>query len=138
MSLYELPHFAVPPANEGRSDTRRRRNRRRLSTVLLALSVVVLVLTVVGVDGPIRFVLGLVFGLTVPGWSIVGFLDLKSPPLEMGLSVAVSLAIIMVAAQLMMTWNLWHPVTLEEVMCVTCGLSLAFQARERRSPRRTP
>lgn len=137
MSVYELPHFAVPPPNEGRSETRRRRNRQRLSAILLALSAVVLILTIVGVDGPFRFVLGLAFGLFAPGWSIVGLLDLKIPPLEIGLSVAVSLALIMVAAQLMMTWHLWHPVTLEELLCAACGVSLAYQAWGRRGRRRT-
>jgi hypothetical protein len=59
-------------------------------------------------------------------------MKLDNAPLEFGLTLAVSLSLLMVVAQILMTVNLWHLVALEEVTCVVCLPSLLFQARGRR------
>lgn len=98
------------------------------SMLLLGVDVILLVLTTMGVRGPVRFGLGLVLGLVIPGWSIVGLLRLGNAPLEVSLTMAVSLALLMVTAQLMITFRLWHPIALEELTCLACIPSLFAQA----------
>jgi hypothetical protein len=100
-----------------------------ISAALLCVDSLLFVLTVSHSMGPWRFVLGLIFALTTPGWSLVGLMHLKSGALETGLSIASSLALIMLCAQVMMTMGLWHPVALEEVMGVACAPSLIVQSR---------
>jgi hypothetical protein len=65
--------------------------------------------------------------LFIPGWSIIGLLRLKDPALEIGLTVAVSLALYTVAAQILMALNAWHLVGLEEAVGVLCVPLLAWQ-----------
>lgn len=98
------------------------------SMLLLGMDVILLALTTMDVRGPVRFVLGLVLGLVIPGWSIIGLLRIRNVPLEASLTVAVSLSILIVTAQLMMTFRLWHPVALEELFCLACVPSLFAQA----------
>jgi len=107
--------------------SRSRDVRAVVSLILLIIDVSVLVMTMAGEHGPLRFVLGLVFGVVVPGWSIVGLLRLDNAALEIGLSVAVSLALLLVVAQILMTVHLWHLGALEMVMCLACIPSLVRQ-----------
>lgn len=112
-------------------------SRMVVSRALVFTDVLLFALTVGGVHGPLRFVLGLVLGLVIPGWSAVGLIGLRNPALEFGLSLAASLSLVMVAAQVMITLHLWHPVTLEEMTCVVCLPSLLWQARHTRSAEET-
>lgn len=98
------------------------------SGLLLGIDVLLLILTTSGVHGPVRFALGLILGLVIPGWSIVGLLRLGNVPLEVSLTLAVSLALLIATAQIMMTFHLWHPITLEELICLACIPSLFTQA----------
>lgn len=113
----------------------KRNSRATISMVLVFVDVVTLLLTIEGVHGPLRFLFGLALGVIVPGWSVVGLLKLKNAALEVGLTMATSLALIMIAAQIMMTMSLWHPVAFEELSCLVCLPSLLWQARslDRRS-----
>ena len=99
-----------------------------LSQAALFTDCLVFLLTIGEVHGPIRFVSGLVLGLFIPGWSVVGRLRLRNAALELGLAIAASLAILMVAAQLLITLDLWHPVALEELTCLVCLPSLISQS----------
>lgn len=109
---------------------RQRRNSRALASVtLLIVDLVVLTLTVADIHGPVRYVLGLVFGLIVPGWSVVGLLTLTDLGLEIGLTLSVSLALLMLAAQIMVTIHAWHPVALEEIVSGACFPSLLWQSQ---------
>jgi len=102
--------------------------RAMASMLLLGMDVSLLVFTTMDVRGPVRFALGLVLGLVIPGWSVIGLLRIDNAPLEVSLTVAVSLALLMVTAQLMMTFRLWHPIALEELTCLACIPSLFAQA----------
>ncbi len=103
-----------------------------VSASLLIIDILLLALTLSHTLGPWRFLLGLVFALGAPGWSLVGLVDLRSAALEIGLSVAVSFALIMLCGQLMMTLHAWHPVLLEELMCAACAPSLLVQSKDLR------
>jgi uncharacterized membrane protein len=104
--------------------------RTIISMSLLLLDLVTLAMTMGNIHGPSRFVLGLLLGVVTPGWSVVGLLKLRNAALEVGLSIAGSLAIIMVAGQMMLTLNLWHPVAFEELTCVICAPFLVWHARD--------
>jgi uncharacterized membrane protein len=102
--------------------------RRRFTQFLLAVDVANLIMAFANTHGPVRFFLGLFFGVFVPGWSIIGYLKLKNAALEIGFSIATSLALIMVCAQIMITLHQWHLVAFEEILCVACLLPLLLQS----------
>jgi uncharacterized membrane protein len=106
-------------------------SRRRVaaSAALAAVDLVTLVVLVGAVHGPVRFIFGLAFVVVVPGWSLVGLVGLANAPLEFALSVAVSLASLMLGAQVMMAMGLWHPVAFAELVGVACLPSLFWQSR---------
>jgi uncharacterized membrane protein len=112
------------------------RGRRTLSFVLVLVDLSVFVLTIANQHGTVRFVLGLAFSLVVPGWSVVGLLKLRNVPLEIGLTVASSLALLMTAAQVLMTIHVWRLAGLEMVFCLACLPSLMRQSRVRHPRRR--
>jgi hypothetical protein len=102
--------------------------RAIISLILVVVDLVLLGLTVGGAHGPVRFILGLVLGFIIPGWSLVGLLKIGNAWLEIALTAAVSLALLMVVAQILITANNWHLVVLEEVTCAICLPSLIWQA----------
>ncbi|HEV3266851.1 MAG TPA: hypothetical protein VGZ68_00435 [Acidimicrobiales bacterium] len=111
--------------------SRTRNARETLSTLLAIVDVMTLALTLANIHGPVRFVFGLVLGIVIPGWSVVGLVKLKNAALEIGLTMAASLSLVMIAAQLMITMKLWHPVVFEELVCVICFPSLFWQSGSR-------
>lgn len=114
--------------NGRRVNSRTRRMRAVVSTTLLAADVAVFIMAVGDFHGPVRLALGLVLGAVITGWSVIGLLNLGDMALEIGLTVAVSLALLMVIAQIMLTLDAWHPVALQEAICVICGPSLIWQS----------
>jgi hypothetical protein len=103
-----------------------------ISQILVFVDVVTFVMTVTDIHGPLRYVLGLILGIIIPGWSIVGLIKLRNAALELSLTIATSLALVMVAAQILITVHLWHPIVLEELTCLVCLPSLLRQSRRRR------
>jgi uncharacterized membrane protein len=103
------------------------RTRALYSAILLVVDLAVFVLALAGVDGSVRFTLGLAFAMLVPGWTVVGLMRLNRPALEVGLSIALSLSLLMIAAQFLLTVHAWHLVVLEEVSCAICLPSLNWQ-----------
>lgn len=104
--------------------------RRRFTQFLVAVDLANLIMAFANTHGPVRFFLGLLFGVLVPGWSIIGYLKLKNAALEIGLSVATSLALIMVCAQVMITLDLWHLVSFEEILSIACLVPLLRQSTQ--------
>jgi hypothetical protein len=109
--------------------TRARATRQRISRLLVLVDVTILILTAAGVHGPVRLVLGLVLGIVIPGWCLVAPLKLDNAPLELGLVLTVSLSLLMMVAQILMTMNLWHLVALEEVTSAVCLPFLLQQSK---------
>jgi hypothetical protein len=120
-----------PRSDFGRLTTSTQRRdvtgRMAISGLLLAIDIAVLVMTLEHVRGPARFCGGLVLGLVLPGWSIIGLLHLRRIPLEFGLTIATSLALFTVVAQLLITFHSWELTTVEVVACAVCAPSLAWQ-----------
>lgn len=109
-----------------------RGSRALISRVLMLIDVAALVTVLADAHDSVRYVIGLLFALLVPGWCVIGLLKLKNPALEFGLTVATSLALIMVFAQIMASINFWHPMGFEVFLSVACLPALAWQAREDR------
>lgn len=99
-----------------------------VSTALLLADLLIFAMTVGNMHGPIRFILGLILGVAIPGWSIVGLLGLHNAALELGLTLAVSMSLLIVVAQLLITFHLWNPIALEEATCLVCLPSLIWQS----------
>jgi uncharacterized membrane protein len=124
---------------EGRGGASRTwRGRGAVAISLLAIDLAVLVMTVAEIHGTVRFVLGIILGTVIPGWSVVGLLRLGNLALEVGLAMAVGLAVMLLAAQILITLQEWHPIAFEEIVCAVCIPSLVWQSiprTGRRSPR---
>lgn len=103
--------------------------RATVSRLLLLVDIATLVLTVADAHGPLRLVLGLVLGIVIPGWCVVAPLKLDNAALELGLVLTVSLSLLMMLAQVLMTLNLWHLAAVEEILCVLFVPFLLKQAR---------
>jgi len=89
---------------------------------------VLLVFTVANFVGPFRVTLGLIFGLFIPGWSIVGLLRLSNPALEFGITVATSLSVLMLTAQSALTLHKWHLFALQIILEIACLPPLLWQS----------
>jgi hypothetical protein len=126
------------PVLRGPLTARGRRARATISSALVVADVALLVLIVTGVHGPVRFVVGLAVALLVPGWAIIGPLRLVSTALEIGLTIAVSLSVLLVAAQLLITARLWHLTALQVAVCLLSLPSIVWQALDGRGPRGGP
>ena len=98
--------------------------------ILLVVDLVVLNMAVLHIHGPARLVLGLVFSLFVPGWAVVGPIRLGDAALEIALTMAASLALLMLTAQVLMSFQIWHLVAFEEVTCLLCLPSLVWQSMD--------
>lgn len=103
--------------------------RQVISRFLLVIDITTLVLTLTGIHGPLRLVCGLILAIVIPGWCILAPLKLDNAPLELGLVITVSLALLMVVAQILMTLRLWHLVGLQIITCAACLPFLLIQAR---------
>ena len=111
---------------------------RSLTTlILLMCDAAVLFLTVENIHGPSRFLLGLVLVLAIPGWSVVGFLNLRIVALEISLTLAVSLSILMIGAQLLIATGEWHLVAFQEFVGIACLPLLLFQLFATRPSRKS-
>ena len=106
--------------------------RLRVSIALVAVSLAIVALGLAQVHGPVRFVVGLAFGLLVPGWAVVGWMRLAQPALELGMTLAASVTILMLSAQVLITVHLWYLMGFGEVLGLVCAASLALQARQHR------
>jgi hypothetical protein len=88
-------------------------------------------MTLADVHGPFRFAFGLILGVVVPGWSLVGLLRLGNPALEISLALGIGLSVMLLLAQILLTVHEWHLIAFEEVIAVICLPSLVWQAKPR-------
>jgi hypothetical protein len=106
------------------------------SKLFVYIAVANIVLALLNVAGSVRFVLGLILGLAIPGWSVVGLIHLRDTALEIALSIAASIAIVMMGAQLLITVHWWHLEAFEIFLCLACLPSLVHQAKWHWTPLR--
>ena len=107
--------------------------RQRVSLVLAVIDAAVLVLTLTDSHGPVRYVLGLVFGFVVPGWCVVGWMALREPFVEASLTLGVSISSVMILAQVLLSIHWWHLALCEDLLALVCLPILILQVRRTRS-----
>jgi len=132
--LGPLQRFTIAEGDDDWRDEPRRggaHSRRSFSRFLVFVDVLSLVLALMNIHGSLRFLFGLILGVAVPGWSIVGLLRLRNTALEIGLTLATSFSILLISAQILMTAHLWHLVGFEMLLCLVCLPSLWTQSRRR-------
>lgn len=103
--------------------------RPLVSKVFVYITLANIVLAALDVTGSVRFVLGLVLGVAIPGWSIVGLIHFRDTALEVALTMAASFAVVMVGAQILITIHFWHLEAFEIFLCLVCLPSLMYQAK---------
>jgi uncharacterized membrane protein len=104
-----------------------------VSALLGIVTASLLVMTVVGVHGPVRFTFGMLLGFVIPGWCLVGWLRLNDPFLEASLAIGLSLAIIMILAELMLSIHWWHLAVLEDILCGVCLVVLVGMTLQKKT-----
>lgn len=101
--------FAVKPARKGDEMTTTRLVRRASAVALLALTLVVLILVLLGASGTVASVLVVAFALTAPGWVVARFMDPESPVMEWTIAVAAGVSIVILLAMALLVTGLWYP-----------------------------
>jgi len=99
--------------------------RRRTALILLAVAVANVLSVLIGVGGPWRLVLTVLFALTVPGWAIVAYLRPERQSYLWTVAVAVSLALSILLSQAMLSLHYWHPEAALLVFALVCMVPLA-------------
>jgi hypothetical protein len=89
--------------------TGRLRGREFATATLLVVDIISVVVVAAGQVGPVRVAVTLIAVLTVPGWAVVVHLDLQWPAAEVALTLATSLAVLLVIGQSMIGMRAWHP-----------------------------
>ena len=84
-------------------------NRRRTAVVLMAIAAATALSVLIGVGGPWRLVLTVLFALTVPGWAIAAYVRPWQQSFVWTVAVAVSLALSILLSQTMLSLGYWHP-----------------------------
>ena len=100
---------------------------------LFLLAAVACVLTplliAVGAPTPVRATAALLFFCLAPGCAAAVLVRLRSPITEIGLVIAVSLAVSTLGAEIMLVLGIWNPVAAIDVTAGLCLLLLLFALR---------
>ncbi|MCM3925118.1 hypothetical protein ND748_26060 [Frankia sp. AiPs1] len=106
-------------------------------SVLGLLSVLVPLLEAADTGGAVRVVLALAFHVTIPGIPLLLLTRLDSPVLLACVGGALSVALTIIGAQLMLWSDAWHPLALVVVFALVSLAALAAD-RWRARPSATP
>jgi uncharacterized membrane protein len=115
------------PRNRGGAHRNRRlwsRESRIPLVSCLAVTGVLTLLDLAGLDSPFRPILAVAFFLAVPGWAVVAWLDLAEALLAWTLAVGLSLAAGITIAEMMLWTHQWSPFRSFMVLAAASGLSL--------------
>jgi uncharacterized membrane protein len=96
-------------------------SRRITAAGLMVLTAATAVLTTVDVHTPLRLTLMVAFATLAPGWAAVAYLGITPSSLAWITSIAVSISLAILIAQIMVSANWWHPVG---ALLTLCGLTL--------------
>lgn len=107
--------------------------RRRISLTLSVLSSLEVILLLANRASPIFMFVGLITVSIVPGWLMVGSLTRMSASLRIALTVTLSWAVMLLAAQICITVHLWYPRFVLVAIMSFCTLLLVRRRRSRYS-----
>jgi uncharacterized membrane protein len=97
------------------------------TTAATVLAAIVAITTLAGIGLSFRPLLAAAFLLWVPGAAAVGFLRLTDQLLAAVLSIACSIAIGTLGAEMMVWTHLWHPRAATVVLACGCAIALLCQ-----------
>ena len=106
--------------------------RTRLHAGLLVLVAVAVPLVVLGGDSPVRALVVLAATLVVPGGAVLTLLPVSRLPEWLGLAVALSLAVEVAGALVLIWTQWWRPDVLALVLAVLSGAALVTSLRRSR------
>ncbi|GAA3523419.1 hypothetical protein GCM10022222_01810 [Amycolatopsis ultiminotia] len=104
-----------------------------VSAALLVVTLGTAALAVAGLTGPVRLCVTLLFFLAVPGWSVVAFFRPGTSSLTWALVLAASLALDLLAAQIMLLTS-WQPGLASAVGLAVCGVLLVVHLATAQRP----
>jgi hypothetical protein len=102
--------------------------RVAVSRLFVFISVMNILFAAIDWTGPIRYLFGLALGVAMPGWAIIGRFKLHNAALEVGLSIATSIALLIVSAQALITIHFWHLTAYDIVLSIAVLPSLLVQS----------
>jgi hypothetical protein len=102
--------------------------RVAVSRLFVFISVMNILFAAIDWTGPIRYLFGLALGVAIPGWAIIGRFKLHNAALEVGLSIATSIALLIVSAQALITIHFWHLTAYDIVLSIAVLPSLLVQS----------
>jgi CHASE2 domain-containing sensor protein len=106
-----------------------------VSLTAAAACIVAPVTVLAGVHSPVRVAAALLLFCLAPGAALLPLLTARRPDAELGLVIALSLAVCAVAAQSMLWLGMWSPVTGTCVAAGACLLPIALQLARMRFER---
>ena len=95
-----------------------------IDSAALAVTAVLAVLVELGVTGPLRGVLALVFLTFVPGWAVVTNWTPAARLSRFALSVLLSLSICTAGATITLWLHFWHPLALFYVVALASAAAI--------------
>jgi hypothetical protein len=99
-----------------------------VSRIFVFVTVLNIFNAVIGWTSPVRYLCGLALGIAIPSWAIIGRLKLDDVALEAGLSLATSVAILIVSAQVLITIHFWHLTAFDVLLSFAVLPSLLHQS----------
>lgn len=83
--------------------------RKTTAIVLLSIAALTALSVLIGVSGPWRLALTVLFALTVPGWAVAAYVRPWHQSFVWTVAVGVSLALSILLSQAMLSLGYWHP-----------------------------
>lgn len=102
--------------------------RVAVSRLFVFMTVMNILFAAIDWTGPVRYLFGLALGVAIPGWAIIGRFNLRYAALEVGLSIATSVALLIVSAQVLITIHFWHLTAYDIALSVAVLPSLLVQS----------
>ena len=109
-----------------------------IDSAALTVTVVLVALVGLGVTGPLRGMLALVFLTFVPGWAVVTNWTSAARLSRIALSVLLSLSICTAAATMTLWLHLWNPLVLFYVMALASAAAILAGLVRRRTRATSP
>lgn len=97
-----------------------RRTRRITAYGLLAVCAVTVVMIAADFTSPVRTLVILLFVLTVPGWALISYVNVRHLSVTWITAVGLSLSVCIVVAQFLVMTKFWHPQAAVVLLACAC------------------
>ncbi|GLY68923.1 DUF1616 domain-containing protein [Amycolatopsis taiwanensis] len=117
------------------------RIRRITAYCMLAVCAMTVLMIVADFTNPVRTPVVLLFVLTVPGWSLISYVNVRHLSVTWISAVGLSLSVCIVLAQFLVLTKFWHPEAALAILACVCVPLLAHHVLRSQLPavaRETP